>query len=179
MPSDTSENKKNSVRSVVLMGVFWRILIIEGILLVGTLIYAALTEDKGTIELVWYGIRIISLVAIIVLFMMVTLRSFLARKIISPLEAIAAADRRIEDNDLTARQVELPDGAAREFKEIVSSRSHMLGTILKVSEERLGLVNFIRDTFGRYLSKKVVDEILESPSGQKIGGHRETVTVLM
>ncbi len=35
------------------MGVFWRILIIEGILLVGTLIYAALTEDKGTIELVW------------------------------------------------------------------------------------------------------------------------------
>ena len=161
------------------MGVFWRILIIEGILLVGTLIYAALTEDKGTIELVWYAIRIISLVAIIVLFMIVTLRSFLARKIISPLEAIAAADRRIEDNDLTARQVELPDGAAREFKEIVSSRSHMLGTILKVSEERLGLVNFIRDTFGRYLSKKVVDEILESPSGQKIGGHRETVTVLM
>ena len=161
------------------MGVFWRILIIEGILLVGTLIYAALTEDKGTIELVWYAIRIISLVAIIVLFMMVTLRNFLARKIISPLEAIAAADRRIEDNDLTARQVELPDGAAREFKEIVSSRSHMLGTILKVSEERLGLVNFIRDTFGRYLSKKVVDEILESPSGQKIGGHRETVTVLM
>jgi adenylate cyclase len=179
MPSDTSENKMNSVRSVVLMGVFWRILIIEGILLVGTLIYAALTEDKGTTELVWYAIRIISLVAIIVLFMIVTLRSFLARKIISPLEAIAAADRRIEDNDLTARQVDLPDDAAREFKEIVSSRSHMLGTILKVSEERLGLVNFIRDTFGRYLSKKVVDEILESPSGQKIGGHRETVTILM
>jgi len=60
------------------MGVFWRILIIEGILLVGTLIYAALTEDKGTTELVWYAIRIISLVAIIVLFMIVTLRSFLA-----------------------------------------------------------------------------------------------------
>lgn len=74
------------------MGVFWRILIIEGILLVGTLIYAALTEDKRTTELVWYAIRIISLVAIIVLFMMVTLKSFLARKIISPLEAIASAE---------------------------------------------------------------------------------------
>ncbi len=47
MPSDPNNNKKNSVRAVVLMGVFWRILIIEGILLVGTLIYAALTEDKG------------------------------------------------------------------------------------------------------------------------------------
>jgi class 3 adenylate cyclase len=179
MSSDTSENKKYSVRRIVLMGVFWRILIIEGILLVGTLIYTALAEDKGATELVWYAIRIISLVVIIVLFMMVTLKSFLARKIISPLEAIAAADRRIEDNDLTARQVDLPDDAAKEFKEIVSSRAHMLGTILKVSDERLGLVNFIRDTFGRYLSKKVVDEILESPSGQKIGGHRETVTVLM
>lgn len=87
------------------MGVFWRILIIEGILLVGTLIYDALTEEKGTTKIVWYAIRIISLVAIIVLFMRVTLRNFLARRIISPLEAIAAANRLIEDNDLTARQV--------------------------------------------------------------------------
>ena len=46
MPSDPNKNKKSSVRAVVLMGVFWRILIIEGILLIGTLIYAALIEDK-------------------------------------------------------------------------------------------------------------------------------------
>ena len=50
IPFDSDNNKKNSVRTVVLMGVFWRILIIEGILLVGTLIYAALTEDKGSVE---------------------------------------------------------------------------------------------------------------------------------
>ena len=46
MPSDSHKNEKSSVRAVVLMGVFWRILIIEGILLIGTLIYAALIEDK-------------------------------------------------------------------------------------------------------------------------------------
>ncbi|GEM_PF-1854874 len=46
MPSDSNKNEKSSVRAVVLMGVFWRILIIEGILLIGTLIYAALIEDK-------------------------------------------------------------------------------------------------------------------------------------
>jgi len=46
MPSDSNKNEKGSVRAVVLMGVFWRILIIEGILLIGTLIYAALIEDK-------------------------------------------------------------------------------------------------------------------------------------
>ena len=41
------------------------------------------------------------------------------------------------------------------------------------------LVQFIRNTFGRYISKRVVDEILESPNGQKIGGRRKTVTIIM
>ncbi len=179
MSSNPNNNKKNSVRAVVLMGVFWRILIIEGILLVGTLIYAALTEDRGSVELFWYAIRIISLVAIIVLFMMVTLKSFLERRIISPLETIAAANQRFQDNDSSVREVNLPEGAPKEIKGIVSSRTQMLNTILKISEERLHLVKFIRNTFGRYLSKRVVDEILESPNGQEIGGHRKTVTVVM
>ena len=33
IPSDSNKNEKSSVRAVVLIGVFWRILIIEGILL--------------------------------------------------------------------------------------------------------------------------------------------------
>jgi adenylate cyclase len=175
----TSKNEKNSVREIVLMGVFWRILIIEGILLIGTLIYAALTEDKGTIDLFWYAIRIISLVAIIVLFMMVTLKSFLERRIISPLETIASANQRFQNDDSSAREVSLPEDAPKEIKGILSSRTQMLDTILKISEERLHLVKFIRDTFGRYLSKKVVDEILESPNGQEIGGQRKTATIMM
>ncbi|MBW2563878.1 MAG: adenylate/guanylate cyclase domain-containing protein [Deltaproteobacteria bacterium] len=174
-----SKNEKNSVRKIVLMGVFWRILIIEGILLIGTLIYAALTEDKGTIELFWYALRIISLVTIIILFMMITLKDFLTVKIISPLEAIASANRRLNQNDSSAKQVDLQEEAPTEIKGIVSSRSQMLDTIFKLSDERLRLVNFIRDTFGRYLSKKVVDEILESPNGQEIGGRRKTVTIMM
>ena len=179
MPFDPNNNKKNSVRAVVLMGVFWRILIIEGILLVGTLIYAALTEDKGSVELFWYAVRIISLVAIIVLFMMVTLKSFLGKRIISPLETIAAANQRFQDDNASAIGVDLPANTPREIRGIVSSRTEMLNTILDVSEERLRLVKFIRNTFGRYLSKRVVDEILESPNGQEIGGRRKTVTVLM
>ena len=179
MPFDPNNNKKNSVRTVVLMGVFWRILIIEGILLVGTLIYAALTEDKGSVELFWYAVRIISLVSIIVLFMMVTLKSFLGKRIISPLETIAAANQRFQDDNASAIGVDLPANTPREIRGIVSSRTRMLNTILDVSEERLRLVKFIRNTFGRYLSKRVVDEILESPNGQEIGGRRKTVTVLM
>jgi len=87
-----SKNEKNSVRKIVLMGVFWRILIIEGILLIGTLIYAALTEDKGTIELFWYAARIVSLVTIIILFMMITLKKFLTSKIISPRDSDSKAE---------------------------------------------------------------------------------------
>jgi len=175
----TNKKEKNSVREIVLLGVFWRILIIEGILLIGTLIYAALTEDKGSVELFWYALRIISLVAIIVLFMMITLKSFLERRIISPLESIASANQRFQNDDASAREVSLPEDAPKEIKGIISSRTQMLDTILKISEERLHLVKFIRDTFGRYLSKKVVDEILESPNGREIGGRRETVTILM
>ncbi len=161
------------------MGVFWRILIIEGILLVWSLTYRISTDNAGISNLFWYAVRIIFLIAIILVFMMVTLRSFLTRKIISPLEAIASANRRLHKNDPTAREVNLLNDAPKEINEILSSRTQMLTTILKVSEERLHLVNFIRDTFGRYLSKKVVEEILESPEGQTIGGRRETVTILM
>ncbi|MCP4603200.1 MAG: adenylate/guanylate cyclase domain-containing protein, partial [Proteobacteria bacterium] len=89
------------------------------------------------------------------------------------------SNRILQDYDPEAKEIPLSDEAPREIKEIVSSRARMLETIFKISEERLRLVNFVRDAFGRYLSKKVVDEILESPDGQKIGGRRETVTILM
>ena len=55
----------------------------------------------------------------------------------------------------------------------------MLKQIIKVSDERLNLVKFIKETFGRYLSQTVVDEILTSPEGRKLGGTRKEVTVLM
>ena len=38
---------------------------------------------------------------------------------------------------------------------------------------------FIRETFGRYLTDEVVDSLLESPLGLKIGGEKRKVTMLM
>ncbi|MGD9075727.1 MAG: adenylate/guanylate cyclase domain-containing protein [Desulfobacteraceae bacterium] len=179
--SDPSKSGKNSVKKILLVGVFWRILFIEAILLVASLLYRALTESPAAADLFWYAMRIIFLIGIIIAFMMVTLRSFLTRKIISPLEAIASSNRRLQirDIDPNARNIELPKDTPVEIKEIVDTRTQMLTTLLKVSEERLRLVDFIRDTFGRYLSKKLVDEILETPEGQKIGGRTETVTILL
>ncbi|MBC8439684.1 MAG: adenylate/guanylate cyclase domain-containing protein [Deltaproteobacteria bacterium] len=171
--------KKNGVRIILLMGVFWRILFIEAALLVFSLFYKWVTEDVAPMDLFWYGVRIIIMVGIIIAFMMITLEKFLNRRIITPLEKIAKANKNIQEDMTRAGQIEISDDAPDEIKSIVTSRGKMLETILSVSDERLNLVNFIRETFGRYLSNKVVDEILESPKGRQIGGTRKTITVLM
>ncbi len=174
------ENRAKGVRQILLRGIFWRILFIEGILLVWSLAYRLLTDHHATpADLFWYALRIIILIAVIIVFIMMTFKMFLAKRIIKPLEAIVAANKQLEESTSAARQIMLPEETPKEIQEIVSTRSRMLDDIFKVSNERLNLVNFIRDTFGRYLSKKVVDEILESPEGQKVGGRRETVTILM
>lgn len=174
------KDQRQGVRQVLLKGIFWRILIIESILLVWSLFYRAITDHHAQpADLFWYAVRITILVAIIILFVMVTFRKFLNKKIILPLEEISASNRRLKESDSHGNNVEVAEDTPLEIREIVATRKEMLANLFKVSEERLRLVNFIRDMFGRYLSKKVVDNILESPEGHKIGGRRKTVTILM
>lgn len=48
------------------------------------------------------------------------------------------------------------------------------------SQKQLEVRNkFIRDTFGRYLSDDIVDSILESPEGMKLGGEKRRITIMM
>ncbi|MBU0969168.1 MAG: adenylate/guanylate cyclase domain-containing protein [Proteobacteria bacterium] len=171
--------KKNGVREILLRGVFWRILFIEAVLLVYSLFYRWFTEDAGPADLFWYAIRIIFLVGIIILFMMVTLKKFLTDKIITPLESLAAANKEIQKDYSKAGKIDLPDDSPDEIRTIVTSRAAMLRQIITVSEERLHLVSLIKETFGRYLSKTVVEEILTSPGGHQLGGTRKVVTILM
>ncbi|MEA3231212.1 MAG: adenylate/guanylate cyclase domain-containing protein [Thermodesulfobacteriota bacterium] len=177
--STSSQGEKNNVRRILLSGIFWRILLIEAILLVWSLGARYFSDGHNPAMLFWYAVRIIILITIILAFMMLTLRRFLDKKIITPLETIATANRRFMENESTGRSISLAEDTPREIREIASTRSRMLDSILKVSGERLQLANFIRDTFGRYMPEKVVAEILESPQGRRIGGRRETATVLM
>ncbi|GAV19277.1 adenylate cyclase [Mariprofundus micogutta] len=39
--------------------------------------------------------------------------------------------------------------------------------------------HFIRDTFGRYLSEEIVDNLIDSPHGLQLGGEKRMVTILM
>jgi len=167
------------IRQILLAGVFWRILVIEMILLAWSVVYKMTLQDASGTELMWYALRIILLVGVILVFMMVTLRRFLEQKIIQPMEAVAEANRRLDMAHPEVDNVPLDDDAAVEIRQVVTTRAEMLEAILTVSSQRLQLVNFIKDTFGRYLGRKVVDEILESPDGRRIGGRRQTVTVLM
>ena len=186
MSESTQSSKKevpqkspNNVRRMLVSGVFWRILVIEMILLVWSLGYRAATEDASAADLFWFAVRILILVGIIIAFVTISLSLFLKRKIILPLETISAANLDLNTESPTVNAVDLPPDTPIEITEIVDTRQRMLEAILKVSNERLGLVKFIRETFGRYLSSKVVDEILSSPEGTQIGGRRETVTILM
>jgi class 3 adenylate cyclase len=173
------KRKTMGVRKILLMGVFWRIFFIEAVLLVFSLLSRWWTQDPGAADLFWYAVRIIILVGIIIAFMMITLKKFLTDKIISPLEAVAKANKETQNDYTRVNHIELEDDAPDEIRTLVNSRTAMLKKIINVSEERLNLVNFIKETFGRYLSQRVVDEILTSPKGHQIGGSRKTVTVLM
>jgi adenylate cyclase len=177
--SSHSPRRGRGIREILLAGVFWRILVIELILLVWSVAYKMITENPGTVALLWYSLRIILLIGVILVFMMVTLRQFLEKKIIRPMEAIADANRRLDVDDPQIENLPLEADTAVEIREVVSTRKRMLEAILKVSDQRLQLVNFIKETFGRYLGHTVVNEILESPQGRKIGGRRQVVTVLM
>ena len=177
-PSGT-QSEDRGIRQILLAGVFWRILAIESILMVWSLFYKMAAEGAGGMELFWYAVRIILLVGVVLVFMMVSLRRFLEKKIIRPMEAVAEANRRLDVKHPEIDNVALEEGTALEFRQIVSTRSKMLAAILDVSAQRLQLITFIKDTFGRYLGRKVVDEILASPDGRRIGGRRQAVTVLM
>ena len=88
------------VRKILLKGIFWRILIIESILLVWSLVYRYLSDPHvQPVDLFWYAVRISLLIGIIILFVMVTFRKFLNRKIILPLEAISAPNLRLKESD--------------------------------------------------------------------------------
>ncbi|SMC90318.1 Adenylate cyclase, class 3 [Desulfocicer vacuolatum DSM 3385] len=179
MAGKMEQQRTPGVRKILLRGVFWRILFIEGVLLVFSLLVRAVTEDAGAMDLFWYGVRIVALVAVIISFMMISLRRFLTQRIIFPLEQIDRANRALHREIESFHPVLLPGDAPREIQRIAWSREEMLKKILNVSQERLNLIDFIRQTFGKYLSSKVVDEILESPDGLKIGGSRKKVTILM
>jgi len=111
------------------------------------------------------------------------------RKSLSPLELpiiMATAKDQGEDivsafklgaNDYIVKPIDFPVALARIETQLSRKRAMEESRRLTAELERHN--QFIRKTFGRYLSKEVVESLLSSPEGLRLGGEKRSVTIMM
>jgi adenylate cyclase len=92
----------------------------------------------------------------------------LARRVTGPIRTLAGGVARVAAGDLSRS---LPVRARDEVGLLTDAFNQML--------EGLRQRDFIRDTFGRYVSPEVVRTLLESPGGLRFGGEKREVSILM
>jgi class 3 adenylate cyclase/CheY-like chemotaxis protein/ribonuclease BN (tRNA processing enzyme) len=84
---------------------------------------------------------------------------------------------RLGANDYVTKPLDFPVVMARVQAQLTLKRQkdeiERLAQVLEVRNR------FIRNTFGRYLSEEIVEGLLESPEGLKLGGESRRVTMLM
>jgi adenylate cyclase len=80
-------------------------------------------------------------------------------------------------NDYITKPIDFPVALVRIETQLSRKRAMEQSRRLTVELERHN--QFIRKTFGRYLSKEVVESILATPEGLRLGGEKRTITILM
>ena len=98
----------------------------------------------------------------------VILGVLVARRVVGPITALTATAARVQAGDL---DVALPVRSRDEVGRLTRAFNDMI--------EGLRQRDFIRDTFGRYVSPEVAQELLASPEARRLGGEKREVTVLM
>ena len=98
----------------------------------------------------------------------VALSVFVAKSVSEPLRELRSSMDRIRNGDL---DVNIPVVSSDEIGNMAEGFNRMVAGL----RER----DFIRDTFGSYLSPEVVSEILSSPAGVNLGGELRDVTILV
>uniref|UniRef100_A0A7V4G6E8 HAMP domain-containing protein n=1 Tax=Desulfobacca acetoxidans TaxID=60893 RepID=A0A7V4G6E8_9BACT len=96
----------------------------------------------------------------------------LARSITNPLRRLAQSTTAIARGDFHVR---VPERGAREIAELAASFNAMGEHLVDYIAKR----DFIRDTFGRYVTHEVVKTLLESQEALELGGETRRVTILM
>ena len=105
---------------------------------------------------------------IVSVFLAVCLSIFLARSVSEPLRQTGSAMNRIGKGDLDAS-----------IKVVSNDEIGTVGEGFNHMVEGLRERDYIRETFGSYISEAVVTEILESPKGVKLGGELREITILV
>jgi class 3 adenylate cyclase len=91
-----------------------------------------------------------------------------ARRVTGPITALTESAARVQAGDLS---VELPVHSRDEVGRLTQAFNEMI--------EGLRQRDFIRNTFGRYVSPEVAQQLLASPEAQRLGGEKREVTILM
>jgi class 3 adenylate cyclase len=107
----------------------------------------------------------LGLTAVVVLSMILVK---IAGKIVKPINMLSAAAARMSRGDYVQK---LPVVTRDELGSLTEAFNTMA--------EGLRQRDFIRDTFGRYLTEEVVDRLLESEDGLTLGGDSRDVSILM
>jgi class 3 adenylate cyclase len=84
---------------------------------------------------------------------------------------------RLGANDYVTKPLDFPVVLARVQTQLAVK--HQKDEIARLAEGLEVRNRFIRNTFGRYLSDEVVEGLLESPEGLRLGGESRKVTILM
>src|SRR5215475_8045418 len=92
----------------------------------------------------------------------------IARRVAGPITVLTETAARVQAGDLG---VDLPVRSHDEVGRLTRAFNEMI--------EGLRQRDFIRSTFGRYVSPEVARELLASPEAQRLGGEKREVTVLM
>ncbi len=91
-----------------------------------------------------------------------------ARRVTGPVSALTRGVLRVAGGDLSQA---LPVRSRDEVGQLTRAFNEMI--------EGLRQRDFIRDTFGRYVSPEIARAVLESPGGLRLGGEKRELTILM
>ncbi len=111
---------------------------------------------------------IIGFVGLIFLGVVITL---LSRGITKPLRVLAQTTAALGHGDFS---VTVPETGAKEVRQLAHSFNELGLQLTDYMEKR----DFIRDTFGRYVTQEVVKRLLESEEALALGGETREVTLL-
>ncbi len=113
--------------------------------------------------------RIIVLLAAVGVTLLLAVSILTARSIARPLRRMAGAAGKVAAGDL---DIDLSDIKSRDEVGLLAQAFTRMTQGLK---ER----DFIRNTFGRYLTREVVNRLLESKDGLRLGGEARNITLMM
>lgn len=113
-------------------------------------------------------IRVMSLLAAVFIVIIVTVMLVMTRRISQPVFALTEAAVKVVAED--RYQNPLAVRSRDELGRLTEAFNSMM--------DGLRQRDFIRDTFGRYVAKEVVETLLDRPDGLRLGGEKREVTIM-